>query len=104
MVKKLIQIFIFMSISFPVISDVEEFIKPQIDGIRLDWCLSKAADCGEPVAYKWCINHGYNKPICWEKDRNIGEHIPTSQLNSRDTCFNKSCDGFRTIICYRNVG
>jgi hypothetical protein len=33
-------------------SEVQEFIKPSSDGIRLDWCLSYSADCGEQVAYK----------------------------------------------------
>ena len=104
MVKSLVQIFLLASISFPAFSDVEEFTYPQLDGIRLDWCLSRGVDCGEPVAYKWCINNGYNKPIYWEKDKDIGEQIPTIMLNSQDTCYKKSCDGFRTIICYRNAG
>ena len=99
--KVFLQLLLIMSVSFPAYSDVQEFIQPQVDGVRLDWCLSWGADCGEPVAYKWCINQGYNKPIYWEKEKNIGAENPTTMINSRDTCYKKSCDGFRTIICYR---
>jgi len=104
MVKFLIQVLLLFSISLPAISDVEEFIQPQLDGMRLDWCLTNGSDCGEPVAYKWCISNGYSKPILWEKDKEIGEQTPTIMLNSRDTCYNKNCDGFSTIICYRKAG
>lgn len=94
--------FLLFSMSFPVFSNVEEFIDPLLEGIRLDWCLTRGADCGEPVAYQWCINHGYSKPIYWIKDKNIGQQSPTIMLNSRDTCYKKDCDGFRSIICYRH--
>ncbi len=101
MLKFITQAILLFSFSFSASSDVEEFIQPQIDGIRLDWCLTFSADCGEPVAYKWCIDNGYSKPIYWDKDKNIGEHTPTTMLNSRGTCYNKNCDGFSTIVCYR---
>lgn len=104
MIRFLIQTLFLFSFSFSALSDVEEFIQPQIDGMRLDWCLTFGSDCGEPVAYKWCISNGYSKPIFWEKAKSIGEHTPTTMLNSRDTCYNKSCDGFSTIVCYRKVG
>ena len=94
---------LFLTVSFSAASDVEEFIQPKIDGVRLDWCLTPGADCGEPVAYKWCISNGYSKPILWEKDKDIGELTPTTMLNSRDTCYSNKCDGFNTIICYRKA-
>jgi len=90
------------SMSFNAFSDVEEFIRPSIDGVRLDWCLSYGADCGEEVAYKWCIEYNYSKPLYWEIDKNIGLNEPTTTINTRETCYKDSCDGFRTIICYRS--
>ena len=102
MIRYIIITFLFTA-SFSAFSDVEEFIQPQIDGMRLDWCLTRGADCGETVAYKWCISHGYSKPIFWEKARDIGELTPTTMLNSRDTCYTNNCDGIHTIICYRKV-
>ena len=101
MLKFITQTLFLFSLSFQALSDVEEFIQPHIDGMRLDWCLSYSADCGEQVAYKWCINHGFNKPIYWLMDKNIGEQSPTITLNSRESCYKKTCSSFQTIICYK---
>ncbi len=84
-------------------ADVEEYLTPQIDGVRLDWCLSYGVDCGEEVAYKWCIENNYSKPLYWEIDKDIGVNEPTSTLNSRESCYKDACDGFKTIVCYRSA-
>ena len=102
-VRASISLLIFSTISFNVFSDVEEYVQPRIDGIRLDWCLNYGSDCGEEVAYKWCIVNNYSKPIYWEIDKNIGIYEPTSTLNSRESCFESSCDGFKTIVCYSST-
>ena len=103
MLQFLFKLTFLISISFSAQSDVEEFIQPTIDGIRVDWCLTWGKDCGEPVAYKWCINHGYSKPIYFEVERSIGLTSPTTMLSSRDTCYKEYCGGFRTIVCYKSA-
>ncbi len=101
MKKRLFFLSLFILLSFNTFADVEEYFRPQIDGIRLDWCLSYGSDCGEPVAYKWCIDHGYSRPLLWKIEKDVGRQEPTSTLNSRESCFKDGCDGFYTIICYR---
>lgn len=98
--KTTILILLFSFIPLNAFADVEEFVRPRIEGVRLDWCLSYGSDCGEEVAYKWCIENNYSKPLFWEIDKDIGVTEPTATLNSRESCFKNGCDGFKTIVCY----
>jgi len=101
MSKYLLSFLLYILTLFPAYADVIEFFEPGIDGKRLDWCLSWGKDCGQDVAYVWCIKNGYIKAIYWEADKGIGKKYPTMMLNSRQVCNKNSCSGFRTIVCYR---
>ncbi len=98
-IKYTLPLLIFFSI--PVTAKVEEFVKPRVDGLRMDVCSSwMSGACGEPVANKWCTLKGYKRAILWEVDSNVGLQIPTKLLMSKEICSKETCDAFKVIVCY----
>ncbi len=56
---------IFAAALFAVVGSVQagraetrEFHEPRVKGMRLDWCLYWARDCGEPAARVFCQTQG----------------------------------------------
>lgn len=85
-----------------VSAEVNEYIEPRIEGLRMDRCLTWGKDCDEPAAYNWCLEKGYAKAIYWEIEGNIGKNQPTKMLKSKAICDQSGCDAFKTIVCYKN--
>lgn len=85
-----------------VMADVNEFIEPRFEGLRVDRCLSWGIDCDEPAAYNWCLEKGFAKAVYWELDHNVGTREPTKMLSSKQICNKPGCDAFKTIVCYKS--
>ena len=75
------------------------FIRPKIDGYRLDWCREWAIDCGKGAADAFCKRFGYTGAKSWEIDSDIGLTIPTKIITSGKICNQDFCDGFKFIKC-----
>lgn len=91
-----------LSLSAIASAEVNEYIEPRVEGLRMDRCLTWGKDCEEPAAYNWCLQKGYAKAIYWELENNIGQHQPTKMLDSKAICNKPGCDAFKTIVCYKN--
>jgi hypothetical protein len=75
----------------------KKFIRPMIDGVRLDWCKSFAEECGKPAADAFCMKMGY------EEAKSYGgpDMAPnrTRCVGSREICNGSYCGGFHWIEC-----
>jgi len=71
------------------------FSPVQVNGVTVDYCLSFATDCGQPVADTWCVALGYKhaKSFEWTYMH------PTKTLSSGETCDADYCGGFTSITC-----
>ena len=68
----------------------------------LDWCLESSGDCGQPAADAICqrVEHGkrpYASTI--SKFVDAGRFRETVIISSRDTCTDKTCNAFVSIVC-----
>lgn len=95
-------LFLLLLLSSFTAAEVNEFIEPRIEGLRVDRCLSWAKDCDEPAAYNWCLGKGFAKAIYWELEHNVGSREPTKMLSSKQICNKSVCDAFKTIVCYKS--
>ena len=75
------------------------YIKPNLNGYRLDFCRIWADDCGKPAADAFCRLLRYSYATSWQKDHNIGMYTPTITIRDREVCNSYYCDGFRMIMC-----
>ena len=75
------------------------FVKPKIDGYRLDWCREWAQNCGKGAADAFCKLYGYKEANSWEIDADIGLATATKIITSGKICNQDFCDGFKFIKC-----
>lgn len=73
-----------------------EYAPPLVNGMRVDWCLTWGADCGQAAADRFCRMQGYAKAESWR-----WEHVePTLVLGDGNRCSGKGrCGGFAFIRC-----
>ena len=79
----------------------EEFRYPVADVYRLNYCLNRGEDCGEPAATAFCQAQGFRAASDWSRDPNIGAIFPTIMLGANEVCAAFLCDGFKEITCAR---
>jgi hypothetical protein len=74
------------------------FVKPRHPlGLRLDWCLNWATDCGKPVADTFCKRKGFSQGAAsFEIAADIGS---TRLIGTGAVCDQPFCDGFAHITC-----
>lgn len=72
------------------------FFAPKVKGVRIDWCLNWAKDCGKPAADHFCQMQGHAEAASFAKQAGAG---PTRVLGTSQLCDDKSCDGFQSITC-----
>lgn len=71
------------------------FSPVEVGGVTVDYCLSFAADCGQPVADQFCQNNGFTKATSFE-----WQYMhPTRTLRSGESCDADYCGGFTKIVC-----
>lgn len=98
--RTIIAAFILLTLSNISRANVEEYIEPRIEGLRVDICLTWGANCHKPAADQWCRDKSYEKAVYWEISENIGREQPTKMLHSKKICNKEFCDAFKTIVCY----
>lgn len=72
------------------------FNAPEIEGMRLDWCLHFGRQCGKPAADRYCAAQGHSGALKWQVEEGIGK---TYIIGDRKVCNARYCDGFRFILC-----
>lgn len=66
------------------------------DGVRLDWCLEWANNCGEPAADAFCKSKGKAKAVNFTQKPNAGL---TVVISSKRICNAPACTAFANITC-----
>jgi hypothetical protein len=89
-----------MSTSFAS-AEVRQYVKPKIDGYRLDWCYKWGIQCGEAAADRFCKSKGYDQSVNFAMAADIGASTPTKLLGTGQICEDDFCDGFAKITCER---
>ena len=69
---------------------VRSYFTPEVDGKRIDLCLSGQSDCGKPAADAFCKVNGYDEALLFQREA-------TPETIS---CAGPSCTSFRQIKCY----
>jgi hypothetical protein len=72
------------------------FVAPKVEGVRVDWCLNWAKDCGKPAADAFCQSKGHVAAFKFSKAVGVG---PTRVLGTGQMCDDKTCDGFTSLSC-----
>lgn len=74
------------------------FERPSINGYRLDWCHTWAANCGEQAARAWCVSKGFNNAVDWRQDGVEG--LVTMTIGDEKVCeLPTKCYSFTQITC-----
>ncbi len=76
----------------------KQFVDPQFNQYRVDWCYDQKGGCGRRAANSFCSHVGFMKAKQFTKETHVGI---TQTIGSQELCFGKQCDGFKTIVCYR---
>lgn len=72
------------------------FFSPEIDGTRLDACLSDGTACGKPAADAFCRVQGFDRSTLFQREKLASTRV----LDSGQVCSGGSCTAFRQIRCY----
>ena len=72
------------------------YVKPKVDGVRIDWCLNWAKDCGKPAADAFCQSHGFASAFKFSKAPAVG---PTRVIGTGQLCDDPTCDSFTSLSC-----
>jgi hypothetical protein len=72
------------------------YYHPMAQGIRLDWCYSWGADCGQQAADAWCRVMGFRRAL--NLAIQTGVH-PTRVISTGAVCDEAYCNGFAYITC-----
>jgi hypothetical protein len=73
------------------------FFDPEVGGIRVDYCLHFATDCGQPAANAFCVRNGFQYASGFDVDFGVGHTVILGDTGSQ--CVNPGCGGFRFIDC-----
>jgi hypothetical protein len=79
----------------------EKFANPVWQGRQLDYCMTWAKDCGQPVADAFCREQGFSKSLYWKKSTYYAQQ-PTLLIGTGELCDpakGNSCNYFGVITC-----
>lgn len=82
----------------PSLGATRSYFMPEMDGNRIDHCLSGTRDCGKPAADAFCAANGFSESILFQRETATG--LSTYRLGTSSFCDGKSCTAFRQIKCY----
>ncbi len=73
------------------------FFAPTVGGVRVDYCLHFAADCGQPAADAFCVRSGFQSAASYSVQYGLGHTVILGDPGSE--CVNPGCGGFAVISC-----
>jgi hypothetical protein len=79
----------------------EMFANPVWNGNQLDYCMTWAKDCGQPVADAFCREQGFPRSLYWSKSAYLAMK-PTRLMGTEQLCDpakGNSCNYFMLITC-----
>jgi hypothetical protein len=79
----------------------EMFANPVWNGNQLDYCMTWAKDCGQPVADAFCREQGFPRSLYWSKSAYLAMK-PTRLMGTEQLCDpakGNSCNYFMIITC-----
>jgi hypothetical protein len=79
----------------------EMFANPVWNGNQLDYCMTWAKDCGQPVADAFCRYQGFSRSLYWSKSAYLAMQ-PTRLMGTEQICDpakGNSCNYFMLITC-----
>jgi hypothetical protein len=74
------------------------YFMPEMDGNRIDLCLSGQRDCGKPAADAFCAANGFRESILFQRE--TAAVLSTYRLGTSSFCDGGTCTAFRQIKCY----
>ena len=74
---------------------VRNFFTPELDGKRLDSCLTDKGNCGKPAADAFCKKEGYDNALLFQR-----EPVLSSLRFDGGACTGSSCRSFKQIKCF----
>ena len=74
--------------------EVRNFFAPQIEGQRINACLSDGA-CGKAAADAFCKVEGYDQAMLFQRERSA-----SARLIDSDKVCGGDCTTFRQVKCY----
>jgi hypothetical protein len=74
----------------------QAYYEPRIDGKRLDWCLTWAAECGFPAADAFCKSQGKRTARYISREVRVNE---TRLIGEDKSCKGDTCASFFRINC-----
>jgi hypothetical protein len=77
------------------------FIKPQIDGEPVAFCVSDGKRCGKPAADAWCRSNGYCDALLYQRAQAQGPEMQPLFVDTGTACTLDGCLSFREIKCWR---
>ena len=83
----------------PPPADIQVYVKPKFNGMRLDLCVDWGAGCGQPAAEKFCQSKGWATVQNYTIAHDIGAYAPTRLIGTGAVCDQNFCDGFKAITC-----
>jgi hypothetical protein len=83
----------------PPAAKAEQFLKPKINGVRLDWCFAGQNGCGKKAADAFCEDQDYDEAIKFEVAPGIGPLKPTIQIGTGKVKVKPLANGFKYITC-----
>ncbi|MGH6854909.1 MAG: hypothetical protein ACREDX_08160 [Aestuariivirga sp.] len=75
---------------------VRNYFAPELDGKRLDSCLTEAGDCGKPAADAFCKAQGFESALIFQREA----VADTVRLGGGAFCTGPACTSFRQIKCF----
>ena len=79
---------------------MRNYFAPELDGKRLDSCLTESGDCGKPAADAFCKAQGFETALIFQREA----VADTVRLGGGESCTNSACVSFKQIKCYSDGG
>lgn len=81
--------------------DTHVYFKPKLGGLRLNYCATNGAGCGQEAADAYCELKGYDDASDFNQSPPLPPSIKTRFIGSGMKCYGPVCFGFQSIECER---
>jgi hypothetical protein len=88
---------LFLFAAVPAEAAVRNYFAPELDGARLDACLTGETSCGKPAADAFCKAQGFTEALIFQRETG---GVPTKRLDSGEICEGGGCTAFKQIKCF----
>jgi hypothetical protein len=79
--------------------DTHVYFKPKLGGLRLNYCTTNGAGCGQEAADAFCDMKGYEDASDFAQSPPLPPGIKTRFIGNGKKCYGPVCYAFQTIEC-----